>query len=304
MTLRPLSFLASFALLLASGAGSYAQTTATAPNGSEKPAKELFGAAPAPAQLPARAIGGYARGCLAGGLALPIDGPSWQVMRLSRNRNYGHPKLIAFLDRLTAKVPKVSGWPGLLIGDLAQPRGGPMLTGHASHQIGLDADIWLTPMPHRTLALEEREKMSAVTMVAASGKDVDRSVWTDAHGAVIKAAAQDPDVERIFVNAAIKQELCRKAGGDRSWLGKVRPWYKHDAHFHVRLHCPSDNPECRGQKPPEGDEGCSAAELAHWFKDAILRPKPAPPPVGPAKPRKQVMLADLPAQCSQVLAAP
>ena len=64
-------------------------------------------------------------------------------MRLSRNRNWGHPKLVEFLERLSAKGAKV-GWPGLLVGDMAQPRGGPMLTGHASHQVGLDADIWLT----------------------------------------------------------------------------------------------------------------------------------------------------------------
>jgi penicillin-insensitive murein endopeptidase len=113
------------------------------------PAKELFGAKKAPADLRARAIGFYSRGCLAGGTALPINGATWQVMRLSRNRNWGHPNLIAFLERLSAQVPKVAGWRGLLVGDLAQPRGGPMLTGHASHQLGLDADIWLTPMPER-----------------------------------------------------------------------------------------------------------------------------------------------------------
>jgi murein endopeptidase len=33
---------------------------------------------------------------------------------------------------------------GLLIGDMSQPRDGPMLYGHSSHQIGLDVDI--TPM--------------------------------------------------------------------------------------------------------------------------------------------------------------
>ena len=38
-----------------------------------------------------RSIGYYTHGCLAGGVALPINGPTWQVMRLSRNRNWGHP---------------------------------------------------------------------------------------------------------------------------------------------------------------------------------------------------------------------
>ena len=118
--------------------------------------------------------------------------------------------------------PKV-GWRGLLVGDLSQARGGPMLTGHSSHQIGLDADIWLTPMPDRELTPREREEMSATVMVAADRKDVDPEVWTPAHTEIIKAAAKDPIVERIFVNAAIKKALCREAGNDRSWLPKVRP---------------------------------------------------------------------------------
>src|SRR5262249_5734421 len=116
------------------------------PDDPATPAKELFGRKTAPPPLQARTIGFYSKGCLAGRVALPINGPTWQVMRLSRNRNWGHPNLIAFLERLSAQAPK-TGWHGLLVGDLSQPRGGPMLTGHASHQVGLDADIWLTPMP-------------------------------------------------------------------------------------------------------------------------------------------------------------
>src|SRR6516164_5714136 len=197
------------------------------PANPKTPAKELFARKSEPVPMAARAIGSYVRGCLAGAVALPINGKTWQVMRLSRNRNWGHPALIKFLERLAAKVPKVAGWPGLLVGDIAQPRGAPMLTGHTSHQIGLDADIWLTPMPNRELSREEREEMSATDMVAADGKDVDPKVWTPAHLAVIRAAAEDPQVERIFVNAAIKKALCRDAGSYRGWLGKVQPWWGH-----------------------------------------------------------------------------
>ena len=116
-------------------------------------------------------------GCLAGAVALPINGPTWQVMRLSRNRNWGHPKLIAFLERLGDKAKKI-GWNGLLVGDMSQPRGGPMLTGHASHQVGLDADIWFTPMPDRKLSREEREFMSATKWSRPDRLDVDPKVWT------------------------------------------------------------------------------------------------------------------------------
>jgi penicillin-insensitive murein endopeptidase len=264
------------------------------------PAKELFGAKKEPANLKARAIGFYARGCLAGAQALPINGETWQVMRLSRNRNWGHPSLIAFLERFAKEVPKVSQWPGLLVGDLAQPRGGPMLTGHASHQIGLDADIWLTPMPKRTLSATEREEMAAVSMLRADRKDVDPKIWTKGHTAVIRAAAMAPEVERIFVNAGIKKALCREAGNDRGWLRKVRAYWGHHYHFHVRLRCPSDSPGCEAQPPVPAGEQCGK-DLDWWFQDSILNP---PKPAKPPKPRPPMALAQLPAECRTVLVAP
>lgn len=267
---------------------------------SDAPAKQLFGAKAAPANLQARAIGFYARGCLAGARALPINGSTWQVMRLSRNRNWGHPKLISFLERLSNKMPQVAGWNGLLVGDLSQPRGGPMLTGHASHQVGLDADIWLTPMPNRELTREERETISATMIVAPDRRDVDPNVWTPGHVAAIKAAAQDPEVERVFVNAAIKKALCRDAGRDRSWLHKVRAYWGHDYHMHVRMRCPAESANCENQPKVGPEEGCGK-DLDWWFRDSILNPKPA---TKPAKPKPPMKLSALPAECRQVLLAP
>ena len=54
-------------------------------------AKKLFGRQKGPANIKARAIGSYAKGCLAGAKAVPINGEAWQVMRLSRNRNWATP---------------------------------------------------------------------------------------------------------------------------------------------------------------------------------------------------------------------
>jgi penicillin-insensitive murein endopeptidase len=159
------------------------------------PAKNMFGSVTAPAPLAARAIGSYSRGCLAGGVALPINCPGWQVMRLSRNRNWGHPRLLAYLERFAKDVRSI-GWPGLLIGDIAQPRGGPMITGHASHQIGLDADIWLTPMPNRLLTTQEREEMTSISMLR-DPLNVDLHLWRPAHTRLIKLAASYREVERI-----------------------------------------------------------------------------------------------------------
>ena len=182
------------------------------PNDPKLGAKELFGRKVLPAAMPTRVVGFYAKGCIAGAEGLPINGESWQVMRLSRNRYWGHPDLVALVARLAGKARKDAGWPGILVGDMSQARGGPMLTGHASHQVGLDADIWLTPMPKRELTRLEREEMSATDVVAANKLDVDPKVWTAGHVAVIRAAAKEPEVERIFVNAAIKKALCRDAG--------------------------------------------------------------------------------------------
>jgi penicillin-insensitive murein endopeptidase len=269
------------------------------PDDPNNPAKELFGRKTAPAQLKPEVIGFYAKGCLAGAQALPINGPTWQVMRLSRNRNWGHPSLVQYIEHLSARGTK-AGWHGLLVGDMSQPRGGPMFTGHASHQVGLDADIWLRPMPDRELTRQEREEMSATMVVADSRKEVDPKVWTPAHTAIIKAAAEDPLVERVFVNAAIKKALCQGAGTDRAWLQKVRPYWEHDYHFHVRIKCPDDSPTCKHQDPVPAGDGCGK-ELDWWFTDAVLHPKPPPEP---EKPRPPIKLADLPPACRQVLAAP
>jgi penicillin-insensitive murein DD-endopeptidase len=262
-------------------------------------AKELFGRKAAPAPLAARALGFYSKGCLAGATAMPVNGSAWQVMRLSRNRNWGHPNLVRVVERIAEKGQKL-GWPGLLVGDMSQPRGGPMLTGHTSHQVGLDADIWLTPMPDRELTRQEREEMSAINVVAESRKDVDSKIWTPQHTAIIKLAAEQPEVDRIFVNAAIKKALCRDAGKNRTWLSKVRPYYQHNFHFHVRIHCPAGAADCKPQEPLAAADGCGK-ELDWWFQDGVLYPKP---PKESPKPKPPIKMADLPPACRQVLLAP
>jgi penicillin-insensitive murein DD-endopeptidase len=269
------------------------------PDAPSTPARELFGRKETPFPGRPLSIGGYSDGCLAGAAALPITGPSWQVMRLSRNRNWGNPHLVRFLERFANNAKKV-GWNGLLVGDMSQPRGGPMITGHTSHQVGLDADIWFTPMPDHVQTPEEREFTSAVDMVAKNRLDIDPQVWTHTRTDLIRTAAQDPAVTRIFVNAAIKKAMCREAGADREWLSKVRPWWGHAEHFHVRIACPADSPECKPQPPPEAADGCGH-ELDFWFRESTLLPKP---PLIPAKPKPPLTLAGLPVVCKQIVRAP
>ena len=261
------------------------------------PAKILFSRMNQPIPLEARAIGSYARGCLAGAVALPVNGPDWQAMRLSRNRNWGTPELVAFTERLAANSKTLDHWPGLLVGDMGQPRGGPALTGHASHQIGLDVDIWLTPMPKKTLSYDERETMVPKEMVDQKARVINAANWTPGQFKLIRRAALDPEVVRIFVNPAIKKQLCVSAGADRAWLGKVRPWWGHTFHFHVRLDCPPGMASCVPQKAPPPGDGCGE-ELDAWLKP----PKPQPvKPTKPAPPPRPIMLSDLPAACREVL---
>ncbi len=267
------------------------------PEDPSTPAKELFGRKTEPTKQTPRVIGFYAKGCLAGGEAVPVDGEAWQVMRLSRNRNWGHPVLVDFLEKTSRKLKKEGVWPGFLIGDMAQPRGGPMITGHASHQIGLDADVWLSPMPDRTLSRVEREELSATDVVRADGLDVNEK-WTPAHLAMIRAVAREPRVQRIFVNPAIKKAMCREVTGDRSWMTKVRPMYGHNYHFHIRLACPAGEEGCQTQDPTPPGDGCDST-LAWWFRDSVLHPKPNPD----AKPKPAMTMAALPAECKAVLSA-
>ncbi|WP_310618616.1 penicillin-insensitive murein endopeptidase [Flexibacterium corallicola] len=274
------------------------------------PAKEYFGAHRTPASLKAESYGSYAKGCIAGAVEMPKNGTTWQVMRLSRNRNWGHPKLVAFLQDLAGQAPSL-GWNGLLVGDMSQPRGGPMLTGHASHQVGLDADIWLRPLPEKRFTPAQLEKVSAISMlkgpmdVAGADRSVDPEIWTPAHAGLIKAAAQHPEVARIFVSPAIKKELCEfETGENRDWLRTVRPWWGHHYHFHVRMKCPAEDKSCKNQPAPPRGDGCGS-ELGWWLSDEPWVPKPKKPgekkKVTPKKPPLEVI--DLPTQCTKVLLA-
>ena len=267
-----------------------------------KPAMSLFSQKQLPTLGRAMAIGYYPRGCLQGGIELPTTGPTWQVMRVSRNRNWGHPELVQFLERFAPLAAEATGRKGILIGDMAQPRGGPLPFGHKSHQIGLDVDIWFMPMPDRVLSAKEREDISAPNLVAADGKHINDKIWSSADIAFIRTAAEQPEVERVLVNAAIKKELCRgKSTKDESWMSKVRPWYGHADHIHVRLKCPADSPDCRAQPAVPAGNGCDKS-LNHWFVDWILRLKI--PDASPSPSAKGLTLKDLPPACAAVLNAP
>ena len=263
------------------------------------PAKFAFGSAKKGSTQKAAPFGSYAKGCFSGGVQLAETGPTWQAMRLKRNRNWGHPELIDFVQKLSKTAAKQPGWNGLYVGDMSQPRGGPMLTGHRSHQIGLDADIWMLPAKDLTLSPRQRENISSISTRRASGAFVN-SNWTRAHHEIIKAAAKDRRTARIFVFPGAKVQMCKDAKGNRAWLRKVRPWWGHHFHFHVRLACPRNARGCVDQAAPPPGDGCADAQ--QWV-DNILNPPPPNPNAPAAKPRRELRLVDLPQQCSGVLAS-
>lgn len=279
--------------------GSVAVTRSASGIGATAIAKTLFGAERRASVQDPNPYGSYARGCLAGGVQLPGTGPTWQAMRLSRNRNWGHPETVAFLQRLSARAARQPGWNGLYIGDMSQPRGGPMLTGHVSHQIGLDADIWMLPASNLALTAAERESISSISMRRSKGAFVN-SDWTRAHHEILKAAASDPAVARIFVFPGAKVQMCNDKKGNSDWLRKIRPWYGHHFHFHVRLNCPKGAVGCTNQNPPPPGDGCADAQ--EWVNN-ILNPPPRDPNAPKPKPRREHVLADLPKQCVQVLSS-
>ena len=248
---------------------------------------------PSPGYPSAQSIGGYTNGCVKGAAALPLQDTGYQVMRLSRHRYYGHPELIQFIQKL-GQTTASHHLGTLLIGDLGQPRGGPTLSGHRSHQTGLDVDIWFMLSPQanqRLLTTDERENWSAPSMVNLQ-TDALTSLWTPGQEKMLELVAEQAEVDRVFVNPGIKQALCRqKSAHSSTWLRKIRPWWKHDDHFHVRLKCPANSPDCDNQEPLPAGNGCDAS-LAWWFSAEAKNPPKTPPAAAPPP---------LPVLCEQLL---
>ncbi|EEX91525.1 penicillin-insensitive murein endopeptidase [Vibrio orientalis CIP 102891 = ATCC 33934] len=248
----------------------------------------------APSNSAPQAIGSYANGCLSGGAALPLEGEGYQVIRSQRARYYGHPNAIGFIERL-AELSHSELKTNILIGDISLPQGGRFSSGHSSHQTGLDIDIWLK-LADIPLSAPQLAKPAPHSVVNLKQYQLLKHNWDSRHFELVKFAASDEQVARIFVHPVIKEKLCTtEQSNDREWLRKVRPWWGHHYHMHVRLNCPEGSQNCKPQAmPPKGD-GCGA-ELASWKP----QPKPAAPKVASTKPKKK-KLKVIPTQCQQLL---
>ncbi|HEY8280602.1 MAG TPA: penicillin-insensitive murein endopeptidase [Bdellovibrionota bacterium] len=250
-----------FLFLLFLGLSATASVPATKDN---KALFDLWNKIAKPLKGPSEPIGSYAAGCLGGARTLPLDGEGYAVMRPSRHRNYGHPDLLAFIRSLGSEVKK-EGLPLLLVGDMGRPRGGPMKTGHNSHQIGLDVDLWYTMLKKKPTR-KERESLSAEDFVELHDDmpPVLRPAWTDEYRKLVTLAAASPYVNRIFVHPSIKRDLCEKFK-DAPWLYKFRAWWGHHEHFHVRLNCPEGSGHCKSQDALDPKVTQCGADLDWWF---------------------------------------
>ncbi|MFQ5788429.1 MAG: penicillin-insensitive murein endopeptidase [Thermodesulfobacteriota bacterium] len=236
-------------------------------------------------------IGYYTSGCIKNAAVLPRDGIGYQVIRLSRDRYYGHRELIEYIQSLGRKVQNRFGGI-LLIGDISQKNGGPLPDDHNSHQIGLDADIlfWQHPVARkRMLTLAERERIEPLSLLTPDFRMINYNRWDPIHEEILRLAASYDNVDRIFVNPKIKRKLCERYSGQQ-WLRKIRPWWGHDGHFHIRLSCPDDSPLCESQKPLPLGDGCDE-DLAMWFTKGVKQK-------GKSTPKK---VRKLPIECLPII---
>jgi penicillin-insensitive murein endopeptidase len=236
-----------------------------------------------PAPGPLHIVGGASTGgCIAGAVSLPADGPGFQAIHPDRSAFWGAPRTISDLE-LFGREAAAAGLPTLLVEDISRPRGGPMPGGHVSHQIGLDADVGLDMRPRPPLSALERNTVELRSVVRADGRDIDPVIWSPWVTTLLRLAAGLPEVDRILVNPAIKQQLCREVSGDRSWLHLVRPWYGHAAHMHIRFRCPADQMDCVQASPPPPGDGCDTT-LQWWFDQLDEPAKPSAPHEPPPAP--------------------
>ncbi|MBW3697893.1 penicillin-insensitive murein endopeptidase [Vibrio sp. T187] len=233
-----------------------------------------------PSKSAPNAIGSYANGCLQGAYPLPLQGSGYQVVRSEKGRYFGHPDTISFIQRLGNFAEQDLG-AVLLIADISLPQGGRFTYGHSSHQTGLDIDIWLR-LSDRFLDVNELAQAKSVSVLNSKKAEIDDTQWKDKHFSLVKRAAFDEKVTRVFLHPLIKQKLCESETADKSWLRKVRPWWGHHSHMHVRLKCPEGNSSCIEQVQPPQGSGCGD-ELMSWITKPTSPKKRGEPPVMPAE---------------------
>ena len=250
---------------------------------SARAAEAQYGPSGPPAPGPLHIIGGGKNGgCIAGAVPMPQQGDGYQTIHSSLSHFYGAPVAVQGIMLLGQRA-RENGLPPLLVEDISLPRGGPMPGGHISHQVGLDADVALDMRSRGYLSEGQRESIRIASLVRPDYRDISPPMWSEPVVRLLWLAATLPGVDRVLVNAAIKQQLCRTVTGDRSWLRYIRPWYGHAAHMHIEFKCPPGQVDCVVHAPPPPGDGCDSLQ---WWFDQLSAPKrpPGPPKVRPRLP--------------------
>ncbi len=220
-----------------------------------------------PIEGKAETFGEYSLGCLKGAQTFVGNELGIKISQKKRGRYWGHPNLIKTISDAGEFFYKMNK--SLIIGDLSMSRGGPMIKGHNSHQNGLDVDVWFK-------VLDRNEEFNFLESESAEMEPILKI--EDDQLKMIKFFANHEEVERIFINFDFKKKLCddnslnKLTRLTKEEHHKLRPWWGHDDHIHVRIKCPKDDSKCQSQNPiPEGD-GCNEKDLQWWYsEESILK---------------------------------
>jgi len=237
-----------------------------------------------------RVYGGYTAGCIDGAVKLPEKGVGYIAANYNNNRLYGHPKLIKLIEETSITMKEKYG-KTILIGDLGQARGGPAplkTSAHRSHQNGLDVDIWYRNINKDNITEED---VYPQTVLSFFKNKLSNKHWNESHVELLKYVAQQNDVERILLNPHVKKAMCSQYSNEK-WIHKLRPWWGHHKHFHVRLKCPKNDITCKKQDPVPNEDSCGEP-LNWWFSKEAED-------MGKNKKATKRRYPDLPQQCEQV----
>jgi penicillin-insensitive murein DD-endopeptidase len=206
-------------------------------------------------------VGFYTNGKIIGAAAIPLEGLGLLKLFQPRNRHYASTDLISLLLWTAETIS--AGFPGgerMQIGDSSAENGGP-ISGHASHQNGLDVDIAYFRLDHRE---QDPQAVDGFQESFVKEGQVTENFDTIRNWETIKLVVSTGRVNRIFVDAAIKKAMCLhaeslgEAAEKTETLRRLRVWPQHDDHFHLRLTCPTRSPECVPQEEPPAGSGCES----------------------------------------------
>ena len=239
----------------------------------------------------AASYGPYSRGCFTNGDSLPESGPGFFSIQRQRDTFHGHPDTVNFVKSLGQKAEQEKL--GVVrVGNIAQKNGGPLYEHSVSHQSGLDVDIGYV--------FSKKKSGEVLVDVLKKDRSINTKLFTKESERLIQLTAQDKKVQRILVNPIIKKKMC-ETYPDQKWLRKLRPWWKHTDHMHVRLHCPKDSPECVKQSPVPAGTGCSGDQFEWWFSQEAEDMRTGKIKKGSGSSSKKKKPKPYPAKCQEVL---